>query len=240
MNVIKNYFDSLIDNIDRTYNSQKHNIVHVAEMMANCMEDNGVVQLFGVDQGIEFCNELNYRAGGIAYFHKYDMNHLLMHNIITKDDLYKTKKAYDDITLIDKLEKYYQLNDNDMYCLISQNGNEPLIIELAKRAKEKNQKVVAVINKQSYDKNNGTLLNYADLYIDMDSSDPDLTLDINGIKCCQTNTTVANILAQMIHAEIYNYYIKNNKPAPVLLSANINGADIHNNALTDPYERRIR
>ncbi|MDO4377829.1 MAG: sugar isomerase domain-containing protein [Erysipelotrichia bacterium] len=240
MNVIKEYFDTLIANIDRVYDSQKHNVVKAANMMAECMEQGGVIQLFGTEQGIEFCNELNYRAGGIAYFHNYSLNHLLMHNIITKEDVYVTKKAYQDASLIDKMEEMYQLDNRDMYCLISQSGNEPLIIELAKKAKERGQKIIAVVNKQSYDKNNGKLLDYADMYLDIDSADPDLALNINGVKCCQTGTTVANILAQMIHAEIYRYYVNKFGKAPVLLSANINQADIHNNALTDPYERRIR
>ncbi len=240
MDVIKDYFSVLVSNLDEVYHKQNLQVVKVAEMMAECMNNGGAVQLFGTDQGVEFVNELNYRAGGIAYFHKYDLTGLLMKNIIEKEDINVTKKAYQDITLIDKMEEMYQLDDRDMYCLISQSGSEPIVVELAKRAKAKGQKVVAVINKTSYDKANGTLLDYADLYIDMCSPDPDLALDINGVKCCQTHTTVADALAQMIHAEIYRIYKEKYGEAPVLLSANIKGADVHNNYLTDKYERRIR
>ena len=127
-----------------------------------------------------------------------------------------------------------------MYCLVSYYGNEPLIIELAKKAKKNNQKVVAVINKKAYDKTNSNLLEYCDEYLDMECEDPDIAIDLDGIKIGQLSSTVTNVLAQMLTAEIYSYFIDKGKDAPVLLSANINGADVHNNSLTDPYGRRIR
>ncbi len=127
-----------------------------------------------------------------------------------------------------------------MYCLVSFYGNEPLIVELARRAKEKGQKVVAVVNRKSYDKYGGKLLDYADLYLDMDADEPDLALDIDGVKTGQLSSTVCNVIAQMITAEVYNSFVSKGKEAPVLLSANIKGADIHNNSLTDPYGRRVR
>ena len=74
----------------------------------------------------------------------------------------------------------------------------------------------------------------------MDADEPDLAIDIDGVKTGQLSSTVANVLAQMLTAEIYNYFVSKGKEAPILLSANIKGADVHNNSLTDPYGRRVR
>ena len=142
--------------------------------------------------------------------------------------------------VIDKFYEAYELDDRDMYCLVDFYGREPLVIELAKRAKAKGQKVVGVVNKKSYDKYDGMLLDYCDAWLDMSADEPDTALEVDGVKIGQLSSTIANVIAQMLTAEIYKWFIDHGKEAPVLLSANIKGADVHNNALTDPYGRRIR
>ena len=74
----------------------------------------------------------------------------------------------------------------------------------------------------------------------MCADDPDVALDIEGVKTGQLSSTVTNVIAQMLTAEVYKYFVDHGKKAPVLLSANVKGADAHNNAFTDPYGRRIR
>ena len=234
MDIKKAYFELIKDRVSDAYEKQKDQIKAVAEMFSSCMENMGVVQLFGVRHGEEFVNELNYRAGGIAPFHGLKLKELL------KQDEIDSGEVYSDLSVIDKFARIYDLDDRDMYCLVSFYGNEPLIVELARRAKEKGQKVVAVVNRKSYDKYGGKLLDYADLYLDMDADEPDLALDIGGVKTGQLSSTVCNVIAQMITAEVYNSFVSKGREAPVLLSANIKGADIHNNSLTDPYGRRVR
>ena len=239
MDIKKQYFDLIKKNIDDAYNSQKDKLKIIASMFGQCMENGGVVQLFGVNHGEEFVNELNYRAGGIAPFHALRLRNMMLMNLIDQKDI-DTGEIYNDLSVIDKFNEAFDLDDRDMYCLVSYYGNEPLIIELAKKAKKNNQKVVAVINKKAYDKTNSNLLEYCDEYLDMECEDPDIAIDLDGIKIGQLSSTVTNVLAQMLTAEIYSYFIDKGKDAPVLLSANINGADVHNNSLTDPYGRRIR
>lgn len=240
MSVVKQYADALKKNISDVYEGQLDKIVQIAKMFGDCMSQGGIVQLFGVRHGVETVNELNYRAGGIAYYHKYSIMDLALRNVITKDDVYQTGEAYQRVDLVEQLEQLYQLDERDLYCIISENGNEPVAIELAKRAKARGQKVVAFVNLKSYHNHQGTLLDYTDQYLDWQSEDPDLTLDVNGVRCCQTNTSVLAAMGQMLHCEVYRYFMEKQGQAPVLLSANIKGADVHNNALTDPYGRRIR
>ncbi len=239
MDIKKAYFELIKDRVSDAYEKQKDQIKAVAEMFSSCMENMGVVQLFGVRHGEEFVNELNYRAGGIAPFHGLKLKELVLKELLKQDEI-DSGEVYGDLSVIDKFARIYDLDDRDMYCLVSFYGNEPLIVELARRAKEKGQKVVAVVNRKSYDKYGGKLLDYADLYLDMDADEPDLALDIDGVKTGQLSSTVCNVIAQMITAEVYNSFVSKGKEAPVLLSANIKGADIHNNSLTDPYGRRVR
>ena len=239
MDIKKQYFECIKKTVDDAYNSQIGKIKEVAKLFASCIEQGGVVQLFGVRHGEEFVNELNYRAGGIAQYHAYKIKDLILYGKVKQED-YDSGKVYDDLSLIERFEELYELDDRDMYCLVSFYGNEPLVVEIARRAKEKGQKVVGIVNKKSYDACGGNLLDYCDAYLDMNADQEDIALDIDGIKVGQISSTVANVIAQMLTAEVYNCFIEKGKEAPVLLSANINGADVHNNSLTDPYGRRIR
>lgn len=239
MDIKKQYFEIIKQHIDDVYEKQHDKFKRIAQMFGECMENNGVVQLFGVNHGEEFVNELNYRAGGIAPYHALKFRDMMLRGFIDQKDI-DSNEIYNDISVVEKFNEAFDLDDRDMYCIVSFYGNEPLVLALAKKAKENNQKVVGVVNKKSYDKYGGSLLDYCDEWIDMNEKDPDVAIDLDGTLIGQLSSTVTNVIAQMITAELYDYYVSNGKDAPVLLSANINGADVHNNSLTDPYGRRIR
>ena len=239
MDIKKQYFERIKDRVSDAYEKQNDSIKAAAKLFAQCMDNGGIVQLFGVRHGEEFVNELNYRAGGIALFHGLKLKDLILKEKIDNRDV-ESGKIYEDLSVIDKFNEIYELDERDMYCLVSFYGNEPLVTELARQAKARGQKVVAVVNKKSYDAVKGTLLDYCDLYLDMDADEPDTALEVNGLNVGQLSSTVSNVIAQMLTAEVYACFIAQGKEAPVLLSANIKGSDIHNNSLTDPYGRRIR
>lgn len=239
MDIKKQYFELVKDRISFSYESQKDKLKKVAAMFGECMDKQGVVQLFGYGHCEEFVNELNYRAGGIAPFHAYKFRDLILKKLVNNDDVV-SGKVFENGDVISLFEQVYQLDDRDMYVLVSFAGTESLMIELAKKCKAKGQKVVGVVNKKTYNRVGGKLLDYCDEYLDMCGDDPDIALHIGETPVGQLSSTVTNVMAQMLTAEVYNWFVENGKPAPVLLSANVKGADIHNNSLTDPYERRVR
>ena len=239
MDIKRQYFSLIQNKINTVYNEQHNKFKEVASIFGDCMNNGGVVQLFGVKHGEEFVNELNYRAGGIAPYHAFRLKDLMLKGLISQEDI-DSGKIYSNTGVVDMFFKNYQIDNRDMMVIVSYYGNEPLTLELAKRYKENNQKVVAIVNKCAYDKTGSKLLDYCDAWLDMSSDDPDIALQIGDVKVGQLSSTTANVMAQMLTADLYEYYAKNGKEAPVLLSANIKGADVHNNSLTDPYERRVR
>lgn len=239
MDIKRQYFDLIEERIKAVYECEHEKYKEVAKLFGECMENLGVVQLFGVNHGEEFVNELNYRAGGIAPYHGLKFKDLMLAGKVDQKDI-DSGEILNDASAVDKFFEFYQMDDRDMICLVSYYGNEPVVLALAKRYKENGQKVVAVINKKSYDKTGSNLLDYCDMWLDMGADDPDVAMHIGDTAIGQLSSTTANVIAQMLTAEVYNYYVSSGKEAPVLLSANIKGADVHNNSLTDPYERRVR
>ena len=73
-----------------------------------------------------------------------------------------SREVYSDLSVIDKWYEVYQMDDRDMFCLVSFCGDEPVLEEIARRAKAKGQKVVVVLNSKS---NKGKLLDYADEWL---------------------------------------------------------------------------
>lgn len=108
--------------------------------------------------------------------------------------------------------------------------------------KEKGQKVIAVVNKKMADaaqplhSSNKKLTDIADLVIDVTGPNPDTVVSIDDTtKINQVSTICGNVIAQMITAECYRYLTKSGKDCPVLLSANVKGADVHNREISDKY-----
>ena len=117
MDIKRQYFDLIKQKIDDAYEKQNEQIRKVAGLFAQCMDDLGVVQLFGVRHGEEFVNELNYRAGGIAIFHGLKLKDLMLMKKIDQKDI-DSGEIYKDLSVIDKFREAYDLDDRDMYCLV--------------------------------------------------------------------------------------------------------------------------
>ena len=233
----RKYVDVLLNKINEAADTQQDKIKKIAAMFFDCMEHQGVVQLFGHKLNEEFVNELNYRAGGLVPFHAIKAKESAMQGLLPIE--VASGEFMNDPKWVDTVTSVYELDDRDMYCLVSINGNEPFILEMAKRAKDKGQKIVVVTNLKSYKAHGGTLLDYADEYLDMMADEPDLAVEYNGMKLAQYGTTVGSVIAQMLTAEVYQRFEDKYGKAPVLLSANIAGADAHNHELCIPYGRRV-
>lgn len=241
MSKSKDFFEIAKSYIKEVKETQQEPIIEASKMMGDCMDNNGVVQLFGIKHGLAFSMELGYRAGGLMPFHQIKPRDLALRGKINEAELLGNDFEMDPANA-KKLLEIYNILPEDMFILISFAGNEPIMIETAMEAKRNNQKVIAVISKSQYAKSPALhpskkkLADFADLVLDTMGPCPDTVLALNDeIKINQVNTICGNVIAQMLTAETYRYLNENNKPCPVLLSANVKGADVHNREISDQY-----
>ncbi len=226
--------------IEKVKVNQKEKIVDAAKLMGDCMDNNGVVQLFGIDHGLAFSMELGYRAGGLMPFHQIIPTDLALRDVMN-EEVVKSPSFSQDASNAAKLLSIYNILDEDMFILISYKGNEPILVETALMAKAKNQKVIVVTNLETHNSLNAVhssgkkLGDLADIVIDIMVASPDVNVVVGEYKATQIATVSGNIIAQMLTAETYRYLQDNNKDCPVLLSANVKGADVHNRAISDKY-----
>ena len=69
MDIKKQYFELAKKGIENAYEVNKEDMKKIASCLRDVMENEGVVQLFGVKHGEEVVNELFFRAGGLVPFH---------------------------------------------------------------------------------------------------------------------------------------------------------------------------
>ncbi len=241
MSTTKDFFVKAVNLLEITKEEQRKTIEKVAAMMGECMKENGIVQLFGIDHGRAFSMELGYRAGGLMPFHQFNTKDLALRGVISEEE-YQREGFNDCEDMAEKLWDLYLVEPTDMFILVSLSGCEGLIIETALQAKQKGHKVVAVVTKELSDasiskhSSGKKLVEIADIVIDTGAKNPDLLLGVDGThKVNQIATIAGNVIAQMITAEVYRYLKEQGTECPVLLSANIKGADVHNKELSDKY-----
>ena len=238
------FFEKVIEVIDKVSEAERENIYKAAQMMGDCMDENGVVQLFGLGHGLEFSMELGYRAGGLMPFHKVQTRDLALRGVISEEELFDPEFD-NNIEMAHKLLGLYRIENEDMFLLVSHSGCEAVIVEAAKIAKEQGRKTIAVVSKKASAAGKSThpsgekLEDIVDLVVDTHAEIVDAVLDIDGThKMNHVGTVVGNVIAQMMTAETYRYLTEKGSECPVLLSANLKGADVHNRRLSDKYAGR--
>ena len=240
----KEFFEKTIAIIDNVAELERETIYNAAKVMGDCMIDNGIVHLFGLNHGKEFAMELGYRAGGLMPFHRVDVNDLALRGVIQESEL-SAKDFSENPEMAHKLFNLYRVEKEDMFIVVSDNGCEPIVVEFAKLVKEKGHKVIAVVSQNLVDvtdarhSSNQKLTDIADIVLNTHSNVKDAIIDIDGThKMNQVNAIVGNVIAQMLTAEIYRYLTEKELDCPVLLSVNVVGADAHNKKLSSKYEGR--
>ena len=237
---IKDYFVAANAAIDKARTSQKDQLLHLAKVMGDVMLDNGIIQLFGVEQDRAFSMELGYRAGGLMPYHQINVKDLLLRGIVSEQE-YKDDSFLNRADLAEMLWNTYNIEANDAILIYVTCNTYDGVLSFAKLAKAKGHRVFLVGSKEGLEKgpyqaNSKELMALAELFLDLGIDYPDTVLDYkDGIKITQVSNVVGNIYAQMLTAEIYRYLTENGHEAPILLSANVTGADVHNRAISDKY-----
>jgi uncharacterized phosphosugar-binding protein len=244
MKNFESFYSCAMSRLELVKKSQRDNISKAAEIFADCMKDNGIIQLVGVDHGRSLAMELGYRAGGLMPFHQFNSKDLALRGELQREDVIP-EIFNNNIANAQKWLDLYNINPKDMFLLTSRTGSEPVLIELAKLVKKHGHKIIAVESvkaKEHYQNTNpgsDNISNYAELVIDTCTDANDTVVDVDGQhKVGQLNTICGNVIAQMLTAETYRYLKNHDMDCPVLLSVNVKGADAYNRKISDQYVGR--
>jgi uncharacterized phosphosugar-binding protein len=216
-----------------------------ARLLADRMLNGGVLQVFGTGHSRAFAMEMAGRAGGLVPVHAMTMEDLALRGARPADDL-------KDLTLERRPEiarevlSLYDIRPEDAFIVVSSSGRNGATVELAIAAKQRSHPVVAVTSMAhttavtSRHPSGNRLFEVADLVIDNRAPIGDAVLPLgDGLGVCAVSSITGAFIAQGLTAEIVRHYQEAGIKPPVLISANVEGADTHNEALRRQYAGRI-
>jgi len=242
------YFDCIQENIKRVMECQKENIELAASAMADAIEGDKLINVYGGGGHTTLCvGEMFFRAGGLCNINPVMETALSVFNQALKYlELERTPNFGASVV------KYYDLKEGDLLIIFHNIGINAATIDAAAEAKKNGAKIIAVSS--SYWQNEmaadhfirhpsgKNLFDFADICIDDYNPVGDAVVSVDG--CDTPIAPISNIVDfYIIHAlEIATIRecVKRNIVPPVWKSANTPGGDEFNKANMDKYKPRIK
>jgi uncharacterized phosphosugar-binding protein len=232
--------------LERVRQSQAEAIHRAAEVFANSIEQDGVIQAYGTGHSRAFTMEMAGRAGGLVPVNRIDLEDLALHahwplEKVTSPDIERDLEAGSAIL------SCYRIEPQDAFIISSNSGINAAIIEVALQAKQHGHPLVAVTSLESSQQTSSRhasgkrLYELADIIIDTCIPYGDALLELpNGGKACAGSSMSGALIAQMLTAETIRLLLSHGKEAPVYISSNVPGGIENNQKLIQHYAGRIR
>jgi uncharacterized phosphosugar-binding protein len=214
-------------------------------VLAERMRAGGVVQVFGTGHSRSFSMEMAGRAGGLVPVHAMYLADLALSGRYPVDEM-KDPAFERRPEIARELFGLYDVRPEDAFIIVSSSGRNGSTVEMALAAAERELPVVVVTSMAhtsevtSRHPSGKRLFELGDIVIDNCAPYGDAVLGTgSGPKICAVSSATGAVIAQALTAEIAARYREHGEEPPVLVSANVDGADDHNARLRGRYGARI-
>ncbi|NUP52620.1 MAG: SIS domain-containing protein [Catenulispora sp.] len=216
-------------------------------LIADSIAAGGVLQAFGTGHSEALAMELSGRAGGFVPSNKLAMRDLILFGGEPVDFLDDPKIERRE-GLAERIYELAPVQPQDVFVIGSNSGGNGVIVDLAELVTARGHKLIAITSVQhtsritSRHSSGKRLMDFADVVLDNGApyGDSVLPLPSLGANVCGVSSVGNTILAQATIAEAIRLLAGRGVEPPVYLSANIDGGDVHNDALEARYAGRIR
>lgn len=238
----KKYFEKINQSLSNITIEQIDNIGMAADLIADSLEGDSLVHVFGGGHSHIIAEEVFFRAGGLVPINPILDSITMLHGGAVKSSTIEKQHGLGKVILDN-----YQLERGEVIVVISNSGINPLPIEVAIAAKEKGLKVITIsahiyFEKASRHESGKHLSDFADVAIDNmlpmgDSLIHDKTIGIEmGPGSTIVGTFIINSLMLTVAEALYERGIQ----PPVFKSSNDEGGAAHNAQYIEDYRKRIK
>lgn len=241
----REFFAVARDAIARVEDTQLDAIARAAGVLAERMRSGGVVQVFGTGHSRAFAMEMAGRAGGLVPVHAMYLSDLALSGRYPVEEV-KGPSFERRPDVARELFDLYDIRESDAFIVVSNSGRNGSTVEMAAIANEKNMPTVVITSMAhtsvvtSRHPSGKRLFELADVVIDNCAPLGDAVLDLGqGTKVCAVSSLTGAMIAQSLTAEIAAQYQLHGQQPPVLISANVDGADDHNDRIRAHYGSRV-
>ena len=243
MQVMMKYMDAIRKTLDKVNATQTEAMEKAADMLADATLHDRNIFAFGCNHAGLLALEMYYRTGGMVNI-----------NPVRGPGL---QLDVDPATLTSQMERLpcygrilmeqIPLEQGDVVMIHSVSGRNPVTVDAALYAREKGATVIALTNMattkavSSRHESGKSLFQVAHLVIDNCGCVGDAAVEIPGTayQVGPTSTAVGAAILNAIVVEAVSKIKATGRPAPVFVSANLDGGDEHNRRVMEDYREHI-
>ncbi|MFH9067445.1 sugar isomerase domain-containing protein [Streptomyces coeruleorubidus] len=232
--------------LQQVIETARGDVAAAADLVAECVRADGVVQAFGTGHSQALVLELAGRAGGLVPTNRLSIADLVLYGgedpAVLDDPLLERRAG-----VAARLYDLAAPNPQDLFVVISNSGVNSVIVEMALHAKEHGHRVLALTSLThtravpAAHPSGRKLADIADVVLDNAAPPGDSLLTLpGGGSVCALSTLTGVMLVQMTVAEAAGRLLAAGERPPVYVSANVPGGFEGNLELEKKYAGRIR
>lgn len=239
---VAQYYDKVNSVLKNIYDSQSDQIHKIGSVLADTLEKDGLIHVFGCGHSHIMEDELFYRAGGLAAINPLFESGLMLHEGAVKSSRLEGKHDYASLVI-----ERYPVGPGDCFIISSSSGINPVPIEMALEAKRKGAAVIGITscfyNDQPSREKNGYHLNtVCDYYVNnfVPCGDASVQVLEDGTKAGPLSSIATIFIANSLVLAACEELKKRKIDPEIFASANLQGGFERNEAMIKKYRGKIK
>jgi uncharacterized phosphosugar-binding protein len=240
--MIQNYFEEVFRQLEITLKHELMSMNHAAEVLADVIEKDGLIHVFGSGHCQMFAMEMFYRSGGLVPVNPLLLPHLSITPIAKLSTVFERMEGFSKTYL--ELEN---VSAKDAMIIVSVSGRNGSVVDMALAAKELGMSVIALtdadfdLHTSSRHSSGKFLKDVADIVIDLKVDYGDACMSLTGLneKFSATSTVLGMTILQAITARAVEILWQRGLVPPIWTSSNRPEGDQKNADYFEQYKNRI-
>ena len=238
----RQYYQTVSTLMEKAVNTQEDKITEAARMMAESIQQGGIIFVFGCGHSHMLAEELFYRAGGLVCVSAILEDDIMLHKSAVRSSAIEQAEGVTPAML-----DLYGITDKDVVIVLSTSGINGCPVDAALHAKELGAKVICITsssyaNDKSRHSSGKRLYECGDLWLDNFAPHGDACVTAPGTSVATgpVSTVVTATLMECMVVEAVEIMAQNGFEPPLFTSGNIAGGHEKNKRLIKQYRQRVR
>lgn len=237
----ENYYQNILKVLDEVYENECEKIIRAGCLLADTMERDGLIHVFGCGHSHMISEELFYRAGGLAA-----IDPLFEQSTMLHDGAYKSSHIERMAGYAPDMVGRYPIQKGDAFIVTSSSGINSFPIEAADAARKRGAVVIGITSSAydeeiSRDLQGRHLKDVCDLWVNNHVPHGDAVIELNGeTKAGPVSSISGFFIANSMVLEACEELQRRGIELGVFTSGNVAGGEAKNTALIQKYLHRVK
>ncbi|WP_077301979.1 SIS domain-containing protein [Virgibacillus pantothenticus] len=241
--MIQAYFEKIQELLTIVEKKETDVMEKAAKKVAEAIQADGVIHLFGCGHSHILTEEVYYRAGGLVPIHPILHEPLMLHEGAVRSSTLERKNDYAKNFITEQ-----GIEAGDVVFVISTSGRNPVPVDVANFAKQQGAYIVGITSiaysssQPSRHTSGKHLFDAVDIVIDNHAPVGDALLSHEKVKVpfSPSSTVIGAAILNAVFAKSIESMAEQGFEPPIFLSGNIEGSDEHNQQLVEKYSKRVK